>query len=98
MGSTSDDSVEGSVHISASQELGLFLPFIVFEELGVGDSIDMGVLRGSVGGFSEKRVMARGVGGVGEIEVLGQVKGFVDGRGSLVPIDGRVDVFEPGKS
>ena len=57
----------------------------------------MGVLRGSIGGFLEMRVMARGVGGVGEVEVFGLVKGFVDGQGLLIPFDGQVDIFEPGK-
>ena len=90
--------MEGLVRISASQELGLFLPSIVFEESEVSDSVDMGVSGGSIGGFFEVRVVAGGVGSVGKVEVLGLVKGFVDGQGSSVPIDGQVDVFEPGES
>ena len=56
-----------------------FLPSVVFEELGVSDCVDMGVLRGSMGGLLEMGVVAGGVGGVGKIEVFGLVEGFVDG-------------------
>ena len=67
------------VRISTSQELGFFLPSIVFKESGIGDCIDMGVSRGSMGRLLEVRVVAGGVSGVGKIEVLGLVKGFIDG-------------------
>ena len=97
-GSASDDLVEGVVHISACQELGFFLPFIVLEESGVGDGVDTGVSRGLIDGLLEMKVMAGGVSSVGKVEVLGLVKGFIDGQGSSVPIDGWVDVFKPGKS
>ena len=57
----------------------------------------MGMMRGSIGGFLEMRVVVGGVSGMGKVEVFGLVKGFVDGQGPLIPIDGWVDIFEPGK-
>ena len=71
--------MEGSVHISTSQELGFFLPSVVFEESGISDCIDMGMPRRSIGGFLEMGVVMGGVGGVGKVEVFGLVKGFIDG-------------------
>ena len=59
--------------------MGFFLPPIVLKKSGVGDCIDMGVLRGSMGRLLEVGVVAGGVGGVGEIEVFGLVEGFFDG-------------------
>ena len=56
-----------------------FLPSVVFEESGVSDCIDMGVSRGSMGGFLEMGVVVGGVSGVGKIEVFGLVEGFIDG-------------------
>ena len=50
--------------------MGLFFPSIVFEESRVGDGVDIDMLRGSVVGFLEVRVVAGGVSGVGEVEVL----------------------------
>ena len=79
MGSASNDPVEGSVCIRVSQELGFFLPSVVLEESGVSDCIDMGVSRGSVGGFLEMGVVAEGVSGVRKVEIFGLVKGFVNG-------------------
>ena len=64
-GSTSDDSVKGSVRVCTSQELGFFLPSIVLKESGISDCVDMGMLRRLIGGFLEMGVMAGGVGGVG---------------------------------
>ena len=71
--------MEGSVCIRASQELGFFFPSVVLEESGVGDCIDMDVLRGLMGGFLEVGVVAGGVSGVGKVEIFGLVKGFVNG-------------------
>ena len=65
IGSTSDDSVKGSVCVCASQELGFFLPSVVLEESGISDRIDMDMLRRSIGGFLEMGVMVGGVSGVG---------------------------------
>ena len=59
--------------------MGLFFPSVVFEELGVGDGIDIGVSRGSTGRFLEVGVVVGGVGGMGKVEVFGLVEGFVDG-------------------
>ena len=58
----------------------------------------MGVSRGSIGGFLEMRVVVGSVSSVEKIEVFGLVKGFVGGQGPLIPINGWVDVFEPGES
>ena len=46
---------------------------MVFKESGVSDGVDMGVLRGSIGGFPEMGVVAGGVGSMGEVEFLGLV-------------------------
>ena len=59
--------------------MGFLFPSIVLKESGVGDCIDMDVLRGSVGGFLEMGVMVGDVSGVGKVEVFGLVKGFVNG-------------------
>ena len=78
-GSTSDNSVEGPFCVCTGQELGFFFPPVVLEESGVSDCIDMSVSRGSMGRLLEVGIVAGGVGGVGEIEVFGLVKGFFDG-------------------
>ena len=39
----------------------------------------MGVLRGSIGGFLEMRVVVGGVSSVGKVEVFGLVKRLIDG-------------------
>ena len=70
MESTSDDLVEGPIRISMCQELGFFLPSVVFKESGIGDGVDMSMLGRLVGGFLEVRVVAGGVSGVGEVEVF----------------------------
>ena len=59
--------------------MGFFLPSVVLEESGICDRIDLGVSRGSVGGFLEMGVVTGGVGGVGKVEVFGLVEGLVDG-------------------
>ena len=79
VGSTLDNSMKGSVCVCMCEELGFFFPSVVLKELGVSDGVDMGVLRGSVGGFLEVRVVAGDVGSVGEVEIFGLVEGFVDG-------------------
>ena len=43
-------------------------------------------------------VVAGGVSGVGKVEVFRLIEGLVDGQGFLAPVDGWIDVFEPGKS
>ena len=78
--------------------MGFFFPSIVLEESGISDGVDMDVLRGSTGGFLEVGIVVGGVGGVGKVEILRLVRGFINGQGSLIPVDGRVDVFEPGES
>ena len=59
--------------------MGFLFPSVVLEESGVGDCIDMGVSRGSMGRLLEVGVVAGGVGSMGEIEVFGLVEGFFDG-------------------
>ena len=77
--------------------MGFFFPSIILEESGISDCIDMGMPRGSIGGFLEMGVVAGGVGSVGKVELFGLVQGFVDGQGSLIPVDGWVGVLEPGE-
>ena len=74
--------------------MGFFLPSVVFEESGVRDSVDVNVSRGSTGGFQEVGIVVGGVGGVGKVEILRLVKGFIIGQGSSIPVDGQVDVLE----
>ena len=57
----------------------LFLPSVILEKSGVGDCIDMGVPRGSIGGFLEVGVVTRSVSGMGEVEVFRLIEGFIDG-------------------
>ena len=57
----------------------LFLPSVILEKSGVSDRIDMGMSRGSVGGFPEVRVVTRSIGGMGEVEVFRLIERFVDG-------------------
>ena len=69
----SDNPVEGSVCVGMGQELGFFFPPIILKESGISDCIDVGVSRGSIGGFSEVGVVAGGVGGVGKVELFGLI-------------------------
>ena len=42
--------------------------------------------------------MALGVGRKGAEKFLRLVKGFLDGEGFLSPVDGGIDIFQPGES
>ena len=64
----------------------------------VGDSVYVNVSRGFDRGSNEVGFMAFGVGGEREEEFLGLVKGFLDGDGLVDPVNGGVDVFQPGES
>ena len=71
--------MEGPVRVCTGQELGFLFPSVILEESGVGDCIDMGVSRGSIGRFLEVGVVTKGIGGMGEVEVFGLIKRLVDG-------------------
>ena len=77
-GPTSDNLVEGSVCVGTGQELGFFFPPIILKESGISDCVDVGMPRGSIGGFLEVGVVAGGVGGVGEVEVFRLIEGLID--------------------
>ena len=64
----------------------------------VGDSIHIYVSWGFDGGSDEVGFVAFGIGGEREEEFLGLVERFLDGDGLVDPVDGGVDVFQPGKS
>ena len=70
MGSTLDDSVEGSVSIGAGEELGFFFPSVVLKESRVSDGVDIDVLSGLMGGLLVERVMMGDVGSMGEIKIF----------------------------
>ena len=78
MGPTSDNPVEGSVCVGTGQELGFFFPSVILKESGISDCVDVGMPRGSIGGFLEVGVMVGGVGGVGEVEVFRLIEGLID--------------------
>ena len=61
--------MESSVGVGAVQELGFFLPPVVFKELRIGDGIDVDMLWRLKGGSLIERIVTGGVGGMGEIEI-----------------------------
>ena len=64
----------------------------------VDDGVYIDMPWGFDGGSDEVGFVAFGVGGKREEEFLGLVKGFFDGDGLIDPVDGGVDIFQPGKS
>ena len=70
VGSALNDLMESLVGVSMGQELRFFFPSIVFKESGVGDGIDIDMLRGLVGGLLVVRIVVGSVSGMGEIEVF----------------------------
>ena len=64
----------------------------------VSDSVYVYVPQGFDGGADEVGFMAFGVGGEREETFLGLVKGFLDRDSFVDPVDGGVDVFQPGES
>ena len=76
----------------------LRLPVVVGEEVLVGDSVYIYVSWGFDGGADEVGFMAFGVGGEREEKFLGLVKGFLNRDSFVDPVDGGVDIFQPGKS
>ena len=78
--------------------LTLRLPVVVGEEVFVGDGIYIDMSWGFDGGSDEVGLMAFGISREREEKFLGLVKGFFDGDGFVSPVDGVVDIFQPGKS
>ena len=76
----------------------LRLPIVVGEEVLVGDSVHIYVPWDFDGGADEMGLMAFGVSGEREEEFLGLVKGFLDRNSFIDPVDGGVDIFQPGES
>jgi len=89
VGTTSYDSVEGSVFTGSVNVSGFFLPLVVFEEVRVHDGIYIYMARGTSGGF-EKGVVSFVVDFVGGKEEFRFVDGFVKGEGLGCPVDGGV--------
>ena len=83
---------------SAGDVFALRLPIVVGEEMLVGDGVHVNVSRGFNRGADKVRFMAFGVGGEQEEEFLGLVKGFLDRNSFVDPVDGGVDIFQPGES
>ena len=76
----------------------LGLPVIVGEEVFVGDGIYVDMSWRFDGGSDEMGFVVFGISGEREEEFLGLVKGFFDGDGLVDPVDGGVDIFQPGES
>ena len=98
MRSTLDDSVDGTVLSGAANILVLSFPVIIREEMLIDDGINVGVSRGFDGWSCKARFMLFGINREGAKELLGLVKGFLDGEGSFDPVDRGVDFFQPRES
>ena len=98
MGPASDDPVDGTILFGAGDVVTLGLPIIVGEEMFVGDGIYVDMLWGFDGGSDEVGLVAFGISREREERFLGLVKGFFDGDGLVSPVDGGVDIFQPGES
>ena len=64
----------------------------------VGDSVHVYVSWEFDGGADVVGFMAFGVGGEREEKFLRLVEGFLNGNGLVDPVDGGVDIFQPGES
>ena len=53
---------------------------------------------GGLGGSSLVERVVRDISSVGEVEVFGLIQGFINGQGSLTPVNGWIDFLEPGES
>jgi hypothetical protein len=96
--SAADNSVDDSIFNCPEEVLVLFLPVIELIEFLVGNGVDMNISGGSECGTFEVGVVMGGVHGVGKEEVFRLVEEFRNRQGSLGPIDGGIDFFEPGES
>ena len=86
------------VLLGASDVVALRLPIVVDVEVLVSDSVHINVSWGFDRGSDEVGFMTFGIGREREEEFLGLVEGFFDGDGLIDPVDGGVDIFQPGKS
>ena len=96
-GTTSDNSMEGSVFMGSVDVGGFFFPLVVLEEARISDGIYVNMARRASGGFKEG-VMLFIVNFVGGEEEFGFVDGFVDGESPVGPIDDWVGSPQPGES
>ena len=96
-GSASNDSMDDTVLLGTGDVFALRLPVVVGEEVSVGDGIDVYMSWGFDGGLDEVGFVAFGIGGEREEEFLGLVKGLFDRDGLVDPVDGGVDIFQPGE-
>ena len=85
----SNDSMDGSIFACSVDIRGFFLPFVIFEEVGIGDGVYVHVTRRASGGFKEG-VVSFVVDLMGGEEEFGFVDRFVEGESSRGPVDGGV--------
>ena len=78
--------MEGSVFASSVDVGRLFLPLVKFEEAGVSDCVHVDMARGACRG-SEEGVVSFVVDFMRGKKEFGFIDGFVDGEGSVSPID-----------
>ena len=83
---------------SAGDVFALRLPVVVGEEVLVGDSVYINVSWGFDRGANEMGLVSFGISGEREKEFLGLVERFFDGDGLIDPVNGGVNIFQPGKS
>jgi len=86
VGTASDDSVKGSVFTSPVDIGGFFLPLVKFEEAGVSDCVYIDMVRRVCRG-SEEGVVSFVVDFMRGEEEFGFIDEFVDGEGSVSPVD-----------
>ena len=83
---------------STNDVLVLSFPLVIGEEMLVSDSVYVYVSWGFDGGADEVRLVVFGVGGEREKKLLRLVEGLFDRDGFVDPVDGGVDIFQPGES
>ena len=84
--------------LGAGDVFTLGFPVIVGEEVFVGDGIYVDMSWGFDRRLDEMGFVTSGIGREREERFLGLVKGFFDRDGLVSPVDGGVDIFQPGKS
>ena len=95
--SASNDPVDSTVLSGTIDVLIFSFPFIIREEVLIGDSADIGVTRESDRGMNEVGFMPFGVDKKGTEEFLQLIQRFSDREGPFNPVDHRVDFFKPRK-
>ena len=98
MRSTSDDLVDGAVLSGMADIFILSFPIVISKEVLINDSVNVGVLRRFDGRLGEARFVSLSVNGERAAELLGLVKGFLDGEGPFDPVDCGFDFFQPRES